>query len=87
MNGLFKDEGFCNIATQLYLRLNSASCTMNSYYHYAIFYYDLLYFLATNHNDTYLFWKEDIIAADNIVRELDLYGKEDSDFVHLINSH
>ena len=86
LSGLCKDEGFCDVATQLRSRLNSASCTTCSDYRYLIFCHDLLCSLAANHNDMRLFGKGGMTAADDSVGGLDLRGKEDSDFLHSIDS-
>ena len=85
LSGMCKEDGFADIPTHIRSRVTNPSSSTSSDYHYLIFGHDILCSIAANHNDMRLSGKG-MTAADDSVGGLDLRGKEDSNFLHLIDS-
>ena len=78
-----KDDGFADIATHTRSKITNASSSTSSDYHYVIFQHDLMCTIAANHIDTRKF--RNGMTSSN-AGSLDLRGKDDSSFLHSIDS-
>ena len=85
ISGSCKEDGFADMPTHIRSRVTNASSSTCSDYRYLIFGYDILCSIAANHNDMRSSGKG-MTAANDSVGGLDLRGKDDSNFLHSIDS-
>ena len=85
LSGSLKSSGFAEIAQHIRSRLTCPSASTSSDPNYVIFCHDLCCSIASNYCDTRKFGNG-MTAVDDSVGGLDLRGKEDSNFLHSIDS-
>ena len=85
LSGSIKEFGFAEIAQHIRSRLTCPSTSTSSDPNYVIFCHDSCCSIASNHCDTRKFGNG-MTAADDSVGGLDLRSKEDSNFLHSIDS-
>ena len=85
LSGYCKEDGFSDLPKQIRSRITSPLSSTSSSPNYLIFCHDLLCSVAANHNDLRQHGKG-MTSANDAVGGLDLRRKEDSNFLHSIDS-
>jgi len=85
ISGSCKEDGFADMPIHIRSRVTNASSSISLDYCYLIFSYDILCSIAANHNDMRSSGKG-MTATDDSVGGLDLRGKDNSNFLHSIDS-
>ena len=83
--GSCKDDGFADISTHIRSRITNPSASTSSDYRYVIFGHDLMCSIAANHNDMRQH-RKGMTSSSTAAGGLDLRGKDDSSFLHSIDS-
>lgn len=85
LSGLCTEDGFADLPSHIRSRITSPSAATSADPRYTIFAHDLLCSIAANHNDMRKFGSG-MTTADDGLGGLDLRAKEDSNFLHSVDS-
>ena len=85
LSGSCKEYGFSNIPTHVCSRITNDSSSTSSDYCYAIFGHALIYSIAANNFDM-IQHRKGMTSSNTAASGLDLICKDDSNFLHSIDS-